>query len=143
MNDPIIEKVPSKETRAWEERQIITSTQQLNCILGCSRNVIPTQNDTWEMTVRHMLTSEHLRNYWCWSLRYQLGNLQSEVISSTRKRRKSRLLQACQFVRSIVCQGKDNTGEENGWREGAPVAKGRLSSHFIAWIQILELQQGT
>lgn len=122
MNDPIIERCQVKKQEPGRKRQIITSTQQINCILGCSRNVILTQSDTWKMTVRHTLTSEHLCNYWCWSLRYQLGNLLCEVISSTWKRRKSSLLQDCQFGASIVCQGKDNRVEVKGGG-GSPSSK--------------------
>lgn len=88
-----------------------------------------------------MLTSKHFYNYWCRSLRYQLGNLLCEVISSTWKRRKKPPFAGLPILVSIVCQGKDNTGTVNkGWREGAPRAKGILASHFIAWILILDLQ---
>lgn len=109
--------MPRKETRAREKAQIITSTHQLNCILGRWRNLILTQSDTWEMTVRHMLTSKHLCNYWCWSLRAQLGNLLCEVISSTWKRRKKKPpLAHLPICVSTVCQGKDNRRIER--REG-------------------------
>lgn len=99
-----------------------------------------THSDTWKMTVRHMLTSKYLCNYLCWSLRYQLGNLLCEVISSTWKRRKRSLFAGLPICASIVCPGKDNTVEVEEWREGASLAKDRLSSHFIAWIHMLKLQ---
>lgn len=42
------------------------------------------------------------------------------------------------FCAGIVCQGKDKPGwGEGGWAEG------RLSSLFITWTQLLELQPGT
>lgn len=129
--------MPSEETRTWERRHIITSAQQLNYILGCSRNAISTQSDTWKMTAGHMLTSQRLCNYWCCSLRYQLGNLLCEVISSTRRRsrRRSRLLGACQFVRAL-CVRRGITVEVK--EVPLYVARGKLSSHFITRIQIVE-----
>lgn len=88
VNDPITERCQAKKQEPGREDTSLPQPTSKAVSWGGVRNVILTQSDTWKMTVRHKLTSEHLCNYWCWSLCYQLGNLVCEVISSTWKRRK-------------------------------------------------------
>lgn len=56
---------------------------------------------------------------------------------------KSCLFAGLPICASIVCHGKDNTvgvNEVEGGGGEAPLAVGILSSYFIAWILILELE---
>lgn len=121
----------------------LPQNHQLHCIPDSCRNVILTQSDTWKMTVGHMRTSKHLCNYWCWSLRYWLGNLYCvKLLVPLGRGGKSRLLQPCQFVLGSVRGRITQEKWKGGWVVGAPLTKGKLSSHLIALIQIeLQLHQ--
>ena len=107
-------KVPGKETRAWERRQSFTSHYQMNCIPRCSRNAILTQSVTRKITAWHMLTSEHLCNYWRWSSRYQLRNLQCEAISSTWRKRKRFLCRLAKIVQGLCVRRRITQGKVKG-----------------------------